>query len=301
MPIAIGGSPRPFPGLGYRVPLQSGEAGTAQTIDVMRKLVDDALVDESFNAHIASILRGVPEFDELSELRAIYDWFKRNVRFTRDPLTKEKLIPPAELLKIRSGDCDDVAMAIAAAVTQIGFPARWITISTNAENPREFTHIYVEAESPIGSGNWIALDTARIDSQFGLEPAHYYRKRAWSVAGNSYEDLSGTRRPQFLSGYLSLGQDNISWQPVVQQSISEIPSIIAATSGHGSATSPYATYSSPYSSYATGFTPGYGVPAAGYQASSYPSLTTGLTMSPMTLLLFGVVLLAFMHGRRGGK
>lgn len=304
MPIVIGESPRPFPGLGYRVPLQDGEAGTAQTIDVMRKLVDDALADQNFVNFFGNVVRAERPFDEMGELRAIYDWFRRNIRFVRDPLTKEKLYPPTELLKIRFGDCDDVSMAIMAAITAIGFPGRWITISTNAENPREFTHIYTQAESPAGSGNWVTLDTARPHSQFGLEPEIYFRKRAWNFPDDSYHDLSGNRPrlPKFLSGYIGLGQDggwsDINWQPVVQQSISEIPTIIAATSGHGTATSPYATYSSPYASYATAYTPGYGVPAAGYQTPTTPSLFgAGLTMSPTTLLLIVAGVLLFMHGR----
>lgn len=286
--------------MGYRVPLLDGEAGTAQTIDLMRKLVDDAVSDQTFVRHVHDIVRPVRAYDELGELEAIYGWFKRNIRFVRDPLTKEKLVPPVELLKIRSGDCDETALAIGAAALSIGFPARWITISTNAENPREFTHIYAQAESPAGSGNWISLDAARPDAQFGLEPQIYFRKRAWNIADDSYQDLSGNRRrmPKFLSGYIGLGQDDgVNWTPVVQQSISEIPTIIAATSGRGSATSPYATYSSPYSSFATGYTPGYGVPAAGYQTSYPVTATSGLTMSPTTLLLIAAGILLFMHGR----
>lgn len=283
-----------FAGLGYRVPLDNGERGTAQTIKVMRQLVDQALSDSSFVRKAVDIVRPVPAYNELAELNRIYSWVKSNIRFVKDPVSKEKLMPLTELLKSRAEDCDGHALLTAGLATAVGYPARWITISTDPSNPAEFTHIWTEAEMPPGSSTWIPLDTARADSQFGVEPPMYFRKRAWSVTEDHYEDLSGHRisfrrpmKPKFLSGYSTLGQDggwsDINWQPVLQQTIAEIPPIIAATSGHGTATSPYATYSSPYSSFATPYTPGYGVPAAGYTTPAAPTFG-GISLGGNTLM-----------------
>lgn len=259
-----------------------GDAGTAQTIAVMRRLVDQALEDPAIVTKAIEIVRGVPPFDEMGEVRAVYDWVRRNIRYTKDPVTKEKLYPPAELLKIRAGDCDDISSLINVFATALGYPSRWVTISTQADNPSEFTHVYSEVEVPPGSGNWIALDAARLDSQFGEEPPMYYRKRAWDVSSDSYQDLAGNVRklPKFLSGYATVGGMGQDWSAVLQQSLAETPAIIAAASGRGTATSPYGSYTTPY-------TPGYGIPPAGYTAA-YPAATTGLSLSPMTLmLLFG--------------
>lgn len=286
------------PGLGHKEPLANGEQGTAQTIAVMRKLVDQALEDQHFIRKAIDIVvgAGVPQFDDLGEVHALYDWVKRNIRYTKDPTTKEKLYPPAELLKIRAGDCDDISMLLAALSMSLGYPARFITISTAQEDPAEFTHVYIEAEVPAGSQNWIALDAARIDSEFGVEPPIYFRKRAWNVASDTYEDLSGNlrRMPKNLNGYL--GQDgSIDWTPIVQQSVAEIPSIIAATSGKGTTSSPYGTYSSnPYSSFQTPYTPGYGIPAAGY-GGYQTGLTVGASSSSLPMLiLVGLALVMFM-------
>lgn len=297
MPIWIG--PQTFPqqqrhstpGLGYRAPLANGDAGTAQTIQVMRRLVDAALSDSAFVRKVTDIVRPVAAFDDVAEVKQIYDWVRRNIRFTKDPVTKEKLYPPQELLKIRAGDCDDLSMLTAALAMAIGYPARWVTVSTNAESPQEFTHVWTEVEAPPGSGNWIAMDTARIDSNFGVEPAMYFRKRAWDVASDHYVDLAGNKRrmPKFLSGYYGMGQDGIDWTPIVSQSISEIPAITAAVSGKGSATSPYATYSGGYT------VPGY---AAGYTAPYGVAPSTGISLSPQTLMLGAIVLLVFMLARK---
>lgn len=302
MPILMGPRHSPArystPGLGYREPLLNGEAGTEQTVSVMRKLIHDSLNDSSFIRKAIEIVRGVPAFDDEGEVHAIYDWVKSHIRYTKDPTIVEKLYPPLELLKIRAGDCDDISMLINAFAMALGYPARLITISTQADNPTEFTHVYSEVETPAGSGNWIALDAARLDSEFGVEPPVYYRKRAWDMASDTYVDLAGNVRkmPKFLSGYLALGQDASAWSPVLQQTIAETPAIISAITGRTSASSPYGTVSSPYSSFATQYTPGYGVPPAGYQAT-YP-VSTGITLSSTTLMLFGGAILIFMLAKK---
>jgi hypothetical protein len=266
--------------------LLSGEQGTAQTIRLMRKLVDDAVSDAQFVRFAIEIVRSVPAFDDFGEASAIYEWVKRNIRYTKDPVTKEKLYPPQELLKIKAGDCDDISMLLGALLLALGYRARLITISANAEDPAEFSHVYVEAEVPPGSGYWLPMDAARLDSQFGTEPPMYYRKRAWSLTDDSYQDLAGLacsgncnacqvggNRPLCgLAGYASVGMGQVDWSNIIQQSIQQIPAIIStARGGASSIRNPYGSVTtSPYGSFVTPYTPGYGVPAAGY-ASPYPS------------------------------
>lgn len=310
MPIWIGpqSSSQRFstPGLGYRAPLLNGEQGTAQTIALMRKLVNDALNDSSFVRKAIEIVRAVPQFDEMGEVHALYNWVKRNIRYTKDPTTKEKLYPPQELLKIRAGDCDDISMLLAAFLLAVGYPARWITVSANPAAPEEFSHIYPEAEVPAGSRNWIALDAARLDSEFGVEPPMWYRKRAWSVADDSYEDLSGNKRKrQFLSGW-GLGQDGgdggggIDWGSILQTAVKDIPQIYAVSTGQPRSPYGISPTGNPYASFMTPMTPGYGIPPAGYMAPA-PSAAgafslTGSSMLPF-LLLGGLALMLLMKAR----
>ena len=107
MPIAF--APAPI----YRAPLMSGDAGVSQTIDQMRSLVDEALRDPSILRTAKDIVRGVPAFDDTAEAQTLYNWVRANIRFTKDPVNKETLYPPAELLQIRAGDCDDISMLLA--------------------------------------------------------------------------------------------------------------------------------------------------------------------------------------------
>jgi len=182
---------------GYRAPLLAGDAGTEQTIAQMRTLIDDALRDSSIIRQAKDIVAGVPSFDDAAEVAALYHWVYSHIKFRKDPVNKEALYPPAELLKIRAGDCDDIAMLLATLVMAIGYPARLVTVSANPQAPDQFSHVYIEAHV---AGRWVPLDAARADSVFGEAPPMFYRKRAWSLSDSSYEDLSGLGNyPRFNS------------------------------------------------------------------------------------------------------
>lgn len=244
-----------FGTLGYKAALLSGEQGTAQTVELMRQLVDQALTDAQFVRFATDVVRSVPAYDEAGELEAIYNWVSRNIRFTKDPVGKERLYPPTELLKVRAGDCDDISMLLGAMVLAVGYPARLATIAASPSQPNEFSHVYVEVECPPGSGNWIALDAARPDSQFGAEPPAYYRKRVWSLADDSYRDVAG------LGSYGAVMGDTQDILQALTPYAGMVSQDVMAAQGL-----------SPYSSFITPYTPGYGVQPAGYAPTSSASL-----------------------------
>jgi Transglutaminase-like superfamily len=261
----------------------------------MRRLIDQALNDSNFVRFAVDIVRNVAAYDELGELSALFSWVQSNIRYTKDPVTKEKLYPPQELLKIRAGDCDDISMLLGALAIALGYPARLITIAADPSSPDEFSHVYVEAECPAGTGNWVVLDAARPNAAFGLQPPGYFRKRAWSLTDDSYQDLKGATRLRGLSGYRSLGDDGVDWGSVLTQSIAETPQIIAAVQGQPTtARLPYGTVStgSPYSSFMTPYTPGYAVPAAGYGVlGATQAVSSSLFSSALPWLLIGGLVL----------
>lgn len=292
---------------GYRSPLMGGDFGTAQTVRVMRRLVDAAQADAGFVRFATDLIRNVPAHDEAGELFALFSWIQQNIRFTKDPVAKEKLYPPQELLKIRAGDCDDIAMLTAALALTLGYPAQLITVSSNPDYPETFSHVYTEVELPPGSGNWVAMDAARPDSQFGLSPMRYYRKRAWSLTDDSYQDLGrlsgytavqgGARKNWF--GPRGLGDDGIDWSQVLTQGLQETPQIIAAASGQPSRavlpSGAVVSTGSPYQSYFTPYTPGATVPGAGY---GLQEMSSSLFSSALPWLGFGLLALALFRGRR---
>jgi hypothetical protein len=312
MPIFIGpqssyqAARRALSGPMFAAPLLNGDAGVAQTIAKMRQLVDQALRDPSIIRLATDIVRSVPAHDEVGEVNTIYQWMLSNIRFTKDPVGKEKLYPPSELLKIRAGDCDDVSMLMATLLMAVGYPARLITVSASDADPQQFSHVYVETQV---AGSWIPMDAARPDAMFGAEPPMYYRKRAWSLTDDSYQDLAGVKvyahpgsnvhvhdsMPSHLGAYprfRSLGANRVRTMgdgtSAASQLVAQIPQDIAeiATAVQGNPYYPYGSFQTPY-------TPGAFVPAGGYTA-------TGAVTGPNVGLLLGLGLAAaiLMMGRR---
>ena len=305
---------------GYRAPLLAGDQGTQQTVEVMRHLIDEALADQNFVNLAVRIVKTVPAYQDAGEVQALYKWVKQNIRFTKDPVTKEKLYPPQQLLKIKAGDCDDISMLLGAFLMAVGYPARLITIGANPSQQNEFSHVYIEAEVPPGSGQWIPMDAARVDSEFGVAPPNYFRKRAWSLSDSSYQDLSGSRafvHANTVSGLRRLGEyvsDAFvipggtrlgSYGPVgrlgqtdpnlISQALAEMPALISVTGGGGSSSSV-----TPYGSFMTSNTPGYGIPPAGYiTGAGVPAVAASASASSPLLLIGGLalVLMMMMGGR----
>lgn len=180
----------------HRFTIADGDLGTAQTIDKIRKLVHDGMTDQLVNRTAIAIVRqsGVPQFDFLGEIKSIYEWVLRSIRFVRDIYQVETLRSAREIILVGAGDCDDInSILLPSLLLTIGAHVRLVTISANAEDPHSFSHIYCEVELPDGS--WLALDAARKNPAFGKQPMYYFRKRVWSLGDSSYKDMKG------LGGY----------------------------------------------------------------------------------------------------
>jgi hypothetical protein len=295
MPIAFP------PTLYSREPLLSGDAGVEQTINEMRSLVDEALRDPSIIRLATDIIRGVPAFDDLAEANALYEWVRRNIRFTKDPVNKEKLYPPAELLKIRAGDCDDISMLLGTLLMAVGYPARLMTVAAGGD---EFSHVYVEGNI---NGEWIAMDPARYDSQFGVAPPAFTRARWWSLTDAAQGDLSGMlgNYPRYMAHVSGIG----AYGPVHRMSgmgddstSSTIATIEQGTAdiiraSQGIPASPFSYSSGPYASFQTAYSPGM-IPAGYVNPALQPnlSLTSSSNVGLWLALAAGALLL--MGGRR---
>jgi Transglutaminase-like superfamily len=172
-------------------PLLEGDEGTAQTIRRIRALVDQGKKDPFVNHLTGTLLRKsrVAPYDEEGEIRAIFRWVLHNIRFTKDPEGKECLRPARTTLEWGFGDCDDInAILLPAMLGTVGHHARLVTIASHPAAPEQFTHVYCEV---LFRGRWTALDAARSGTRFGVPPAHHFRKRVWSLEGNTYQDMRG--------------------------------------------------------------------------------------------------------------
>jgi hypothetical protein len=117
----------------------------------------------------------IPEKDFEGELKALYNWYRAHVRYTRDPLYVDSFSAPDRTLKTGAGDCDDAAIVLGTLATHLGMPVRARVIATmppgglNGTDPASlpWSHIYLYVNpSAVSDGiggpgkknSWKALD-----------------------------------------------------------------------------------------------------------------------------------------------
>lgn len=115
-----------------------------------------------------------PPRDDICELKAIYEFIVRNVRYTGDVTGKDTYQSGLRTLQFGGGDCDDHAGlgSVLASVNGFATNAR-ITSNTGAS----WDHIYLMAGIPKHNPTkWIPLDTTMAKgmwsgtANFGREP-----------------------------------------------------------------------------------------------------------------------------------
>lgn len=99
-----------------------------------------------------AIVSAVPNKQYAAEAKAIQEWVRSNIRYTRDVNGVETLQVPEKTLEYGHGDCDDHAMLIAALLESIGHPTRFRAISVG----RNFSHVFTETK--IGP-QWKSVET----------------------------------------------------------------------------------------------------------------------------------------------
>jgi transglutaminase superfamily protein len=178
----------------YSEALADGDAGVEQTVRgssrarSMIGLIDRGKKDPQVRGMAAQIIRAanVPAFDFRGEFRAIFEWVKRNIRWTRDPTNKEGIQDAATTLQWGIGDCDCISILICSLLGSIGARTRLVTISNHADAPEDFSHIYPEVRL---DGRWIPVDAGRRAPAWGKGPSRWFRRRNWDVDTGEYEDV----------------------------------------------------------------------------------------------------------------
>ena len=191
----------------HSVPLEEGDAGTAQTISLITQAIDEGKRDPNIRAAAGTIARNEPTNDVDRQAHAIYDWVKASTRFISSGVGVEVIQDPWYTLQNGFGDCDDFSVLICSLLGSIGIPTRLITVATDPDTAN-FSHIYPEYLSGDGS-TWTALRLCPRGARFGraAEPGTYHRMRVWYLDPATYEDVDTSAQSQFpggLSGMLGL-------------------------------------------------------------------------------------------------
>jgi transglutaminase-like putative cysteine protease len=152
--------------------LPSGSAGTAATLKEMVKLARQYKKDVGVRQVAAQLVRDLPQYDKLGEIRALHAFVRDSIRYTGDIRGVETLQTPKATLEMGVGDCDDKSTLLAALLESIGTPARFVALCMNGAG--NFSHVLAEARyGP--PGKWMPLETIRpVDA--GWYPASVTKK-----------------------------------------------------------------------------------------------------------------------------
>ena len=156
------------------VRLPAGDAGTLKTARIIAGLVREGSKDFYVRQKAIDIFRlfRVRPKDRLGEVSALFEWVRRNIRYTRDIWQVETLHTARRMLELRAGDCDDMTILLGAMLMSTGHPVRLVLAGFRRNRPHSYSHIYLEVR--LGS-DWIALDPT-MDKPLGWAPPTIWKR-----------------------------------------------------------------------------------------------------------------------------
>jgi hypothetical protein len=172
--------------------ISSGAAGTAQTIQGMRKIVSESLRrmqrgvthgKRAFSVRqlIGQIIAPCATKDYYCYAKALYEYCRDRIKYTFDPVGVELIEAPERILfESRIADCDSIVVVLATLVEAIGLPARYVTIRADLQRPNEYSHVYLEINIP-GKG-WVGADPTMPKKQFGWRPDPRFPATRWPAS-----------------------------------------------------------------------------------------------------------------------
>jgi transglutaminase-like putative cysteine protease len=135
-------------------------------VEGMRSFAHKGKGDMKIRDLVEQICSTLIQGDYASEVLACYYWVCQHIRYLRDPYGLEFVKEPARTLESRAGDCDDIAVLLAAMAMTCGNRCRFVLVGFKSGG--QPSHVYLEVLTPHGP---VALDpvanreTARMQAQ----------------------------------------------------------------------------------------------------------------------------------------
>lgn len=154
--------------------ISKGYLGTRETLEQIQRIIYEGIKDFYVRQKAIDILieRGIRPKDYLGEIKALFEWVQKNVRYTKDPFRVEVLHTPRRMLELRAGDCDDITILLGSMLESIGHPIRLVIVGPDISRPKLFSHIYLEVKY---KHKWIPLD-ATMPFPIGWAPRLFVKK-----------------------------------------------------------------------------------------------------------------------------
>jgi len=161
--------------------IPGGDAGTKETLERMRRIVWESVKDRKHGAFMrgaaAKIIldAGCRTKDYKCEARALHEWVRDKIRWTRDTKGMETLQYPYRTLEFGIGDCDDKSLLLSTFATTIGMPSKFRAIAAMPQRKSQFSHVYVMLNPNGDEETWVAADPTVSTAPLGWESPVRYR------------------------------------------------------------------------------------------------------------------------------
>lgn len=133
----------------------------------MRQLARQGRQNPEIRTLAQSLTNHLPGKNWIAEIKVLHKFVRDQIRYLRDINGVETIQTPEQLLRTRSGDCDDQATLLASLLESIGHPARFRAVGFK---PGRLEHVYVETQ--VGRGGrkkWLPLETTE-NVEIGWRP-----------------------------------------------------------------------------------------------------------------------------------
>ena len=232
-----------------------GDRGTRQIIRYARQLVAEGLRDPAAHELALQFCKtyGAEPFNEKAELEAVFDGVHDNFDYRKHVVGSQSLQNVSGMMRTRSGDCAELNLILLPVLLgTIGYPTRAVAIKADPSRAAEFSHVYIEALTT--DGEWVPMDVARQNTEFGLAPEYDWGRETFDLTPTDGGRMNGYRtargmganvvvvRTRRLFPHRGLGDATQD----LAMSLQAAPSILGGVAQVvGAANNPYGAYS-PY-------------------------------------------------------
>lgn len=161
--------PTPRPMTVRRIP--SGREGIKRTLQCMSIMTRAFKKDPGVRELASQLVRDLPQYDRVGEVRALHAFVRDNIRYTNDIRGVETLQTPRVTLETGVGDCDDKSTLLATLLEAIGRATRFVAVGFG--EGLGMSHVLVEVRS--GKKGWVPLETIK-PVEPGWSPANVRRR-----------------------------------------------------------------------------------------------------------------------------
>lgn len=143
--------------------IPSGDAGTKATLKIMSKIVKTYKRAPAVRELALKLTMGIPNQAFAQEAAELHSWVQRNIRYVKDVRGVETIQTPIQTLRLRAGDCDDMAIILASLLEAIGHPTRFVAVGFKG---RGFSHVLPQTRM---GRRWVWLECTK-PLAFGQKP-----------------------------------------------------------------------------------------------------------------------------------